>query len=301
MSSSKKKSPTPTPPVFRPQPGAKAAQLKKPVDTVAHKTPVAPPVYRPQATPKVLQTKKPLTPAAQSAQKPRQPVAPPVYRPEAKKLVQPKTVSHLRTVPQKNQAARRPGLALPGKPHGGGVVMRMEMRKRGGGKREDDVPRIESAQSESRVEERKAVAPEDDKAAWSGNPCNFQSVLNGSFSQPVNLGRFDGLTGKSIARGATLYRGSPSADFDLSHCDDNGRVYFTTCKARADAIGNTKQFTVTHPIPVVYTGPRGGDNVEDEYLARIGAYYSSKECEVVMLGKIAKNCLQEKQDYCVIS
>lgn len=297
MSSSNKKSPRPAPPAVRPQ-------------SVARKTPVAPPVYRPQATPKVLQTKKSSTPTAQSvqrpaqkpaqtpAQKPRQPVAPPVYRPEAKKIVQPKAVLPARTVPQKN----RPGLASPAKQRGGGVVMLMEMRRRGGGKTDDEVPKNESPKSEIRIEERKAVPQDDDKASWSNNPCNFQAILNGSFGQsPVSLGRFDGLTGKAIRRGATLYRGSPGSGFDLSNCDDNSRVYFTSCKARADAIGNTMQFTVIQSIPVVYTGNHGGDHVEDDYLSRIGAYYSSKECEVVMLGKVAKNCLQEKQDSCIIS
>ena len=52
------------------------------------KGPVAPPVHRPQQLPKVLQTKLS-----------KLPVAPPVYRPEAKKLVQPKSISQLRTSP----------------------------------------------------------------------------------------------------------------------------------------------------------------------------------------------------------
>ena len=160
------------------------------------------------------------------------------------------------------------------------------LRQRGGGDKKEP----EKNEKKQEVVSKVSGPPDDSDAKWQNNPCNFGSILTGQHGGPVSLGTFVGWPGKSVPVGATLYHGG-SSSFSLSALEDDKRVYFTTCKARADALGNTMQFTVTKAIDVVRTGGHGGDHVDDRYLGLIGAYYSSKECEVVMMGNIAKASL----------
>lgn len=126
--------------------------------------------------------------------------------------------------------------------------------------------------------------------AHQGYPCNHNNMVRGEGKKISGKNWYEGF---SMIRGAKLYVGclkTSEAWWKLGppQAKDRPGPYFTTVIKRAESFhGFVLEYDVAKDTPLVYTGPSGGFETQEDVFKSYDGYFSCKECEVSVKNSLA--------------